>query len=152
MLPFAQEAASDIAWQPQLSSKARWLKFQASESQIWLRRGACKDTMLNCLTFFSSRRHVFELRMTKAGSYAENGHEMKTNATVPVWHRLHEFIQQLIVGLASNSLMPQPDVERVLQQRLQKHTKAETNEMTWGGNTLPWRGDFAYNVSSLLNA
>lgn len=69
MLPFRQEAASDIAWQPQLGSKARWLKFQTSESQIWLRRRACKDTMLNRSTIFSAWHHVFALRMTKAGSF-----------------------------------------------------------------------------------
>lgn len=44
---------------------------------------------------------------------------------IPVRHSLHKFLHQVIIGLASHSLMPQPNVERVLQQRLQKHMEAE---------------------------
>ena len=44
---------------------------------------------------------------------------------VPVRHSLHKLIQQVIIGLASHSLVSQPDVERVLEQRLQKHMEAE---------------------------
>lgn len=52
---------------------------------------------------------------------------------IPVRHSLHKFIQQVIIGLASNSLMSQPNVERVLQQRLQKHTDVRGENMKLTG-------------------
>lgn len=50
----------------------------------------------------------------------KGANEWRADIIIPIRDGIHKFIQQLVIGLASDSFMPQPNVERVLQQCLQK--------------------------------
>lgn len=49
--------------------------------------------------------------------------ELRAKMNLPLWHSLHKFIQQVIIGLTSHSFMSQANVERVFEQDLHTHGK-----------------------------
>lgn len=108
-------------------------------------------SMLKCLTcFFQAPNVPSVVKNTIAGCQKGCG-QFRDNMIIPVWHSLHELIQQVIIGGASHSLVPQSDVERILQQRLEEHMQAE-GRARWpvGLNPEPSCGGVTVLATALL--